>query len=159
MTDNTNTALPDAIGYKSNRDREMIPRNLLRGMFALAMTSLALVTFAVLTDRDPVGQPKPAEVTESRTVTLEGGGSKAVTVYDETGAVLADLAHGGFITVIQNGMSRERMKQNVAGNPPVELIRYANGRLTIHDPSTNWSVELGNFGGDNKAAFERLMSR
>ena len=42
---------------------------------------------------------------------------------------------------------------------PVRLIAYANGRLTVLDPETGWSVELGDFGSDNKAAFERLMTK
>lgn len=160
MTDQSNQSpLPHAIGYKSERDREMIPRTLLLGMFALAMVALALTTFASLTGRAPVGQPKPAEIVESRTIVIEGAGSKAVSVYDAGGTVIADLDHGGFIAVVQNGLERERMKQNVTGNPTVELVRYANGRLSLQDPATGWSVELGNFGGDNKAAFERLLSQ
>ncbi len=157
MTDQMSN-LPHAIGHKENRDREMIPRNLLRAMFGLAMVSLALVSFAVLTDRPTVGQPKPAEVLESLEMTLTATGGKAVLVTDSAGTEIANLDHGGFITVVQNGLARERLKQNVTGNPPVELIRFANGRLTLLDPATNWSVELGNFGQDNKAAFERLMS-
>ena len=42
-------------------DRELIPRILVRAMFSLALASLLIVSFAVLTGREPVGQPKPAE--------------------------------------------------------------------------------------------------
>jgi putative photosynthetic complex assembly protein len=42
---------------------------------------------------------------------------------------------------------------------PVRIVEYANGRLTVVDDHTGWSAELGAFGSDNKAAFERLMSQ
>ncbi|MDJ0825355.1 MAG: photosynthetic complex assembly protein PuhC [Rhodobacter sp.] len=141
-----------------NTDREMIPKVLVRAMFALAMASLVIVSFGVYTDRPHVGVPHEAEVLQSRQIMLEGGGAKAVKVLAADGTVLADLAHGGFITVIQNAMAHERGKNRVAGNPPVELVAYANGRLAVHDPETGWSAELGNFGQDNKAAFERLLT-
>ena len=72
--------------------------------------------------------------------------------------MLADLAHGGFITVIQNGLQTERRKHGIDPALPVRLVRYDNNRLTILDPATGWSVELHIFGADNKAAFERLLA-
>ncbi|MDJ0628115.1 MAG: photosynthetic complex assembly protein PuhC [Rhodobacter sp.] len=155
MSDQTFTPRAPAL---RNTDREMIPKVLVRAMFALAMASLAIVSFAVLTDRPHVGVPPAAKALQSRGLILEGSGAKAVRVLARDGTVLADLAHGGFITVIQNAMAHERGKNGIAGNPPVDLVAYANGRLAIHDPATGWSAELGNFGKDNKAAFERLLT-
>jgi hypothetical protein len=31
--------------------------------------------------------------------------------------------------------------------------------LAVEDPDTGWSVELYAFGGENKAAFERLLDQ
>lgn len=155
MTDQTH--INEAIGYRAGRDREMIPRALLRAMFALAMASLFIVGYAVLSGKEPVGQPKPAEVLERHVIVLEGGGAKAVTVRGADGTILADMDHGGFVTVIQNGLARERLKHGLSATLPVDVVRYANGRLALHDPHTGWSVELANFGADNKAAFERLI--
>ena len=78
---------------------------------------------------------------------------------DANGAPLMDLPHGGFITVIQNGIERARLTAGVDKMLPVRIVEYANGRLTAIDDYTGWSVELGAFGSDNKAAFERLMSQ
>jgi putative photosynthetic complex assembly protein len=142
--------------YKS-REKEMVPRTLLWAMFALAMSSLAITTFAVLTDRPPEAQPQPAEVLRERWVVLEGHGAKAVTVRETDGSVLLDMAHGGFVTVIQNGLQTERKKHDVDPLNPVRIVEYQNGRLAVEDPDTGWSVELYAFGSDNKAAFERLL--
>jgi len=139
------------------REREKIPRTLLWGMFALAMSSLALATFSVLTDRPHVGVPAPGTPVSSRNFILEGKSAQAVVVRDANGAVLMDLPHGGFITVIQSGMARARVVARVQGNPPMRVVKYDNGRLVAEDPATGWSAELHAFGDDNKAAFERLL--
>ncbi|MDT8857894.1 photosynthetic complex assembly protein PuhC [Paracoccaceae bacterium Fryx2] len=140
-------------------DKEMVPVVLLRAMFALALLSLAIVGFSVATGREPVGQPKAADVVQERLIVLKGGGAQAVTVLAADGTVIADLAHGGFITVVQNGLQRARLTKGVDQSLPVRLVRFANGRLALLDPETGWSAELYAFGGDNKAAFERLMSQ
>jgi putative photosynthetic complex assembly protein len=137
--------------------RETIPKGLLIMMFALAMSALAITTFAVVTGRPTVGRPAEAAVTASRGIVLEGHGAKAVTVRDPSGEIIADLSHGGFVAVVQNGLERARMVKGVTGNPPVDLVAYANGRLAVIDPATGWSVELGIFGADNRAAFARLL--
>lgn len=156
MSDQTQIGLSRPGFY--NRDREMIPRILLRAMLVLALTSLALVTFAVVTDRPHVGQPKAADTVQSLELVLVPTGATAVLVTAPDGTVLADLDNGGFISAVQRGLARERLVHGITGNPSVELTELANGRLTLSDPQTGWSVELGNFGKDNKAAFERLLS-
>lgn len=147
----------DAEPALRHRDREMIPPVLLRAMLALVLASLAITTFAVVTGRDTVGRPAPAAVTAERTIRLVGGDAQAVTVTDAGGTVIADLAHGGFVTVVQNGLMTTRRRHGIDPAAPVHLRAYANGRLAIEDPLTGWSVELYAFGADNRAAFARLL--
>jgi putative photosynthetic complex assembly protein len=142
-----------------NRDKEMVPRTLLWAMFGLAMASLAITTFAVVTGREPVAQPAMAEVKRERWIVLEGHDAQAVTVRNSDGSVLLDLPHGGFVTVIQNGLATERRKHRVDPLKPVRIVEYQNGRLAVEDPETGWSIELYAFGQDNKAAFERLLDQ
>lgn len=155
MTDRPDPSLP---GYRS-RETDLVPRMLLRAMFGLAMATLAITSFAVLTDRPPVAQPAPAEVLRERWIVLEGHDAKAVTVRNVDGSLLVDLAHGGFVTVIQSGLATERRKHGIDPLLPVRIVDYANGRLAVEDPETGWSVELHAFGSDNKAAFERLLDQ
>jgi putative photosynthetic complex assembly protein len=139
-------------------DREMIPKVLLKAMAALVVLTLALVTFAVVTDRSHVGVPAPSREVAVKEVILEGLSAQSVTIRNPDGSLIADLPHGGFITVIQNGLARERLVHRIDGNPPIRIVKYENGRLVAEDPATGWSAELYAFGGDNRAAFERLMS-
>ncbi len=142
-----------------DREREMIPRTLLWGMLALALSTLALVSIGVMTDRPHVGVPAASTVVAERQIILEGLSAQAVIVKNTDGTVLMDLPHGGFITVIQSGMARARVVKGIADNPPIRIVKYANGRLVAEDPATGWSAELYAFGADNKAAFERLLTQ
>ncbi len=142
-----------------NREKEMIPRTLLLGMAALALSTLALATFSVATGRDRVGTPAAGTALQTTPIVLIGKSAQAVTVERPDGTVLADLPHGGFITVIQSGMARERLVHGITGNPPLNIVKYDNGRLVAEDPSTGWSAELYAFGSENKAAFERLIEK
>jgi putative photosynthetic complex assembly protein len=148
-----------ALAARQSPEREMIPRALLWAMLALALSALAITTFSVLTDRPHTGKPLAGKVVAQRELILEGRSAQAVTVYDKDGNLLADMPHGGFITVIQNAMARARTVARVEGNPPIRIVQYDNGRLVAEDPVTKASIELYAFGSDNKAAVERLMTQ
>jgi putative photosynthetic complex assembly protein len=148
-----------ALADRPSTEREMIPRTLLWAMLALALSALAITAFAVLTDRPPVGQPAPGTVVAERELVLEGRTAQAVTIYSTDGTLIAELDHGGFITVIQNAIQRARTVARVEGNPPIRIVKYDNGRLVAEDPASGASIELYAFGNDNKAAVERLLDQ
>lgn len=152
------TAANRPVNRPVNRDREMVPRALLWGMLALALSALTLATFSVMTERPHVGVPSSGTVVAEREFILEGRDAQAVVVKDVDGTVLMDLPHGGFITVIQSAMARARTVARVTGNPPIRIVRYDNGRLVAEDPASGFTAELYAFGDDNKAAFERLLT-
>ncbi len=142
------------------RDRDLIPKGLFYAMIGLVVAALLIVSYARLTDQPLTGVPHAAAITDSRLMVLDGDKrTGSVVVRNPDGSVLlpADAALAGFVSVIWRGMDRNRMLQRVTGNPPVDLVQYANGRLSIVDPATGWSAELASFGGLNKAAFARLL--
>ena len=141
------------------RDREMVPRFLVICMFTLMGLSLALVTFAKLTDQPLRGVIADSPISQSREVTLVGDRSSGVSVQDLNGIEIArsDRNRAGFIDVIWVSVNRERKVNGVTGNPPLTLARRENGRTAIIDPATNWSIELVGYGADNIAAFARLL--
>ncbi len=145
-------------GFHS-QNPETVPKKLLVGMAALALSTLAITSFAAFTGREPVAQPQAAEVVREKWIVMEGLSAQAVIVRNTDGTVLLDLPHGGFVTVIQSGIYTERRKHGVDQTKPVRIVEYANGRLVAEDPETGWSAELYAFGADNKAAFERLLDQ
>ncbi len=143
--------------FKRNDNNDMIPIGLVRAMFALPVAALLLVGYAALTDRPAVAVPPEAPVVESWTISLVGNDAQSVTVLDAEGNLIADMAHGGFVTVIQNGLMTMRRRHGIDPTLPIDIVRFENGRLAAIDPLTDYRVELTQFGRDNQAAFERLL--
>lgn len=141
------------------RDAEMVPRILVRAMFALMAGALAIVAFAVLSDRPHVGVPAPAPIVAEKVLRLEGTRQGNVTVLDADGTIVArsETDKNGFIGVIWRVMARERMKRGLPDTAPVRVVRRENGTIAILDTATDWSVELVGYGQDNVAAFARLV--
>lgn len=139
--------------------RDLVPRVMVRLMFGLVLTCLVLVSLAVLFDRPLQSTPPKSDVVAERMVFLTGDLAGSARVLDATGTVLADLTpeQGGFIAGVARVLDRERAKAGVDKNGPVRLVRTANGRLAIFDPSTEWRADLMGFGADNAAAFARLL--
>ncbi|MDF1727740.1 MAG: photosynthetic complex assembly protein PuhC [Sulfitobacter sp.] len=141
------------------RDREMVPRALILAMFGLMVASLALVSFAQLTDQPLRGVAAESAVVRSLPITLDGTRSDGVAVLDAEGRQIAhsDQRRAGFIGVIWISVGRARKLQGIEGNPPLDLQRLENGHTNIFDPATGWSIELIGYGADNVAAFAKLI--
>ena len=82
------------------REREKIPLLLLRAMLVLVLSALAIVSYAVLTDR-PLEAMPPSDtpVLMEREIILSGSMNGSAEVMDVNGTVIASLApdKGGFI--------------------------------------------------------------
>lgn len=147
-------------GMKSS-ERERVPRALLRGMLALVLITLAGVTALRVAGVPPIAQPPEATVVERVSVVLEGTAGEGVDVRDaESGRVLTRLEAGkdGFVGGVIRVLEFEREKHDVAGNPPVDLIRWDDGRASLFDPATGWRMEFQGFGKENLAQVARLLS-
>lgn len=142
-----------------SHDKDVIPRFLVRAMFALVMTVLVLVTFARLTEMPVVSKPPTGNVLVERTILLKGDLSGAALVQDIDGTVIADMApdEGGFVSGVWRVIARERTKHRLPLDGPVVLQRHDTGRISIHDPSTGWHADLMGFGIDNARVFARLL--
>lgn len=138
---------------------DMIPPAITRAMMALALVSLALVAWARMSDRPLVGLPQAAAVVQERAIRLIADRGPGMTVTDATtGTVLFHNENGGFITAVHTALRHNRARHGLATDLPLRLALYENARLTLHDDLTGWSVELGDFGADGRAAFARLLT-
>lgn len=144
--------------FKRPDQNDLVPVVLVRAMFGLVLLSLALVTYASVTGREKAAMPPPAPVVQSWSIRLVGNDAQAVTVLDADGNLIADMAHGGFVTVIQNGLMTMRRRHGIDPTLPLNIVQFENGRLAAIDPLTDYRVELTQFGRDNQAAFERLLN-
>ena len=141
---------------------ELIPRPVLRAMVALCLATLALVSWAVLTDRPKSAMPPVTGIVAERSMILISDGvSGAVTVLSPEGAMIAQLEgeEGGFVAGVARVIDRERAMRGLTSAAPVSISRSAGGRLAITDPVTGWSADLMGFGADNATAFARLLDQ
>lgn len=76
---------------------------------------------------------------------------------DEIVLVLEPGSNSGFIRGVMRGMMRERSLHNVSRDGPVTVTQWADGALTLKDPSTGRILELGSFGHTNRASFAQLL--
>ncbi|MEO1549887.1 MAG: photosynthetic complex assembly protein PuhC [Pseudomonadota bacterium] len=142
------------------RDKEMVPRVLLRAVGLLVAASLLITVFARLTDQPLAAMPPDIPIIEERVLIITGSMSGAATVTDaQSGELIADLdaTEGGFVAGIWRTMRRERGKYGVDPSAPIRLVRFQDGHIALRDDLTPWRAELIGFGVDNTAVFMRLL--
>jgi putative photosynthetic complex assembly protein len=120
-----------------------------------------VATVARLTGMEPAATPPDAvtPVVAERMIQIKGALDASATVWAEDGSLIATFGpmEAGFISGVHRALARERMLAKVEGNPPVRIVRYADGRLGLRDPATGWRVELIGFGDTNRDAFAALL--
>lgn len=139
---------------------QKIPRGLLVGAGVLVVSSLLLVGIARLTGYTPA-QPPVSTVVESYDLRFEDRPNGAVLVYDSADDRLADTLEpgtNGFVRGVLRGLVRERRADHIGPTPPFRLTRWANGRLSLDDPSTGRHVDLEVFGLSNAGAFADILT-
>lgn len=77
---------------------------------------------------------------------------------DKVAMLLEPGSNSGFIRGTMRGIMRERMLHEVDRNGPVTITQWADGALTLTDPSTGRVLELGSFGHTNRAAYAVLLN-
>jgi putative photosynthetic complex assembly protein len=140
--------------------REIISRRLLRAMALLVASSLALVTYARVTDRPLEAQPVDGRIVQERVIHVFADMSGAARILDANGGLVADLSptEGGFVAGVWRAVTFERQKAGVDPAAPVRLMRFEDGRLALRDEAGGTRFELIGFGPDNAAAFARLLN-
>ena len=137
----------------------ILPRGALIGACGLVVASLLLVIVARLTHYQPDRPAPSAVVTQVDLRFIEEAGN-AIAVYAATdGRLVATLAPGtnNFIRGVLRGLTRERRADHVGPEQPFRLTRWADGRLSLDDPSTGRHIDLEVFGPTNSGAFADIL--
>lgn len=142
-----------------HRDREMVPKFLVQGMFALMIGTVGLVAYAQFTDQPQLGVVYDAPIAQTRTITLIGDRTGIYSAFDADGSLLAisNADKAGFIGVIGRVIDRQRQVLGAAADAPINVIRRDNGNIAIMDPATAMNIELIGYGADNVAAFAAFL--
>lgn len=136
-----------------------LPRGALLGAGSLILLSLLLVVGFRITGQSPA-KPDSSAVVASYELRFEDRPDGAVLVYAEPADRLAHtLAPGtnGFVRGVLRGLARERRAEHIGAAAPFRLTRWADGRLSLDDPSTTRHVDLEVFGPTNAGAFAAIF--
>jgi len=99
-------------------------------------------------------------VVDSRDLRFVDRGDGAVLIYSSRDGRLADTllpGTNGFVRGVLRGLVRERRADHIGTTPPFRLTRWADGRLSLDDPSTGRHVDLEVFGPTNAGAFAQIL--
>ena len=139
---------------------QKLPRGAVLGAGLLVGSMLLLVTIARLTGYTPA-RPPPSTVVERVDLRFVDRADGAVLIYNSANEQLADTLEpgtNGFVRGVLRGLVRERRADHVGPTPPFRLTRWADGRLSLDDPSTGRHVDLEVFGAVNAAAFADILT-
>ena len=146
-----------------------VPRPALMLAGALVATTLALTALVRVGVLEREAVPAVARARDNvaalevRHLAFEDRADGAVVVKDaDAGSTLAVMKGendgGGFVRGVMRGMARERKMKGIGPAAPFELTQWENGSLSLCDPATGRSIELGSFGATNRAAFAKFLS-
>jgi putative photosynthetic complex assembly protein len=131
-------------------------------MFGLAMLVLIGVTVARMTGFEPLNAPVGGDVTAARSIVFDVREDGGLDVRDGTnGALILEFPDttAGFMLGAHRAYMFERKRTGgvVDMEAPVEVVRWADGRMSLIDPETGWRAELHNFGVTSQANFARVL--
>lgn len=145
----------------SNIDREPFPRWTLVAaalLIALSITGAGVARHQRLAaEAEAVAVAPPLAARDLHFADTAVG---AVEIYDAQSARLVYVAEpgtNGFIRGVMRSMARDRRVRGIGQEPAFRLAEWPDGRLTLEDLATGKMIELSAFGGDNRAAFHRLL--
>ena len=135
-----------------------------RGVLAIAgcVVALTIATAAIGRLTGAADSSPTAAAVASRELLFRDQPSGGVAVYDaaNTSAPIETIAPGtnGFLRATMRGLARQRLRQDADRDVPFRLTGWADGRLTLEDPTTGRRVEMEAFGITNEAVFARLLT-
>lgn len=135
------------------------PRKILIAAAALIVFTISTAAMARWSGLGATKEPEVA-ASQIRELRFEDRSDGAVVIYQASDGQLVEvLAPGtsGFVRIVMRILARERRLNDQDRETPFRLIRWADGRLSVEDPTTRRRIDLGAFGAVNTQAFAQLM--
>jgi putative photosynthetic complex assembly protein len=85
------------------------------------------------------------------------GGIRIVDATTKGLAALLEPGTNGFLRGALRALTRGRSSAGIGQAMPFRLVRYADGRLVLIDPTNNRSVTVTSFGSTQVESFDRLL--
>jgi putative photosynthetic complex assembly protein len=136
------------------------PKALFGAAVLIAFTIITAAT-ARLTGFGSIREPQ-ASASQTRELRFDDRPDGAISITQASdGQTVSVIKPGtdGFIRTVMRSLARERRLHDGDRQVPFRLTRWADGRLSIEDPTTGRRIDLGAFGTANTQAFARLIGR
>jgi putative photosynthetic complex assembly protein len=139
------------------------PRAPLYGAAVLVCFALGVATFGRISG---LGAQRPISTPISeRDLRFEDRADGAVVVYDarlhaidpNAPPIGVEIGQNGFLRGVLRGFARTRRADGVGPAAPFRLTAWADGRLTLEDPSTGRHSDLEAFGPANVPVFAQFL--
>lgn len=139
------------------------PSHFPRGALVAAGGIVALSLLAAIAGRitGPVATVGQSAEVDSRALRFEDRADGGVGIFDPASNSLVEIAPpgtNGFLRATLRGLARERRAVGAGPEAPFRLTHWADGRLTLDDPTTGRHVEMVAFGETNAEVFAKLLS-
>ena len=144
----------------ASHHNQAFPRATLWAATSLVVVSLLGAALAHLTNTGRSAMATTSAV-EVRNLRFEDRPEGTIAIFRDGERQLADVipaGGNGFVRGVLRGLARERVRQHGVVSAPFRLTRWADGRLSVGDPSTGRSVDVAAFGPDNYGAFARIFT-
>ncbi len=146
-------------GPRAPAPRPIIPRGVIIGAGLLMLFTIIVAGVSHRAGAYHVAVP-PTNAVASRDLFFADQHDGGVLVTDAvTGKRVAMIepTTGGFVRGIMRGLVREHRLKEQATGTAFRLTHWADGRLSIADPTTGESFDLEAFGSTNELAFAKLL--
>jgi putative photosynthetic complex assembly protein len=138
--------------------QEVVPRSVLIAAGLMIAITILGSAYTRLSGNTAVSIPV-SEPVSVRLLSFRDRPSGEIEVFEADEMVdVLEAGNGGFIRGVLRALARSRMLDGVGPHEPFRVTQWADGRLSIEDPSTEERIELNAFGRDNLEAFSRLMA-
>jgi putative photosynthetic complex assembly protein len=85
----------------------------------------------------------------------------AVVISDAASGAMVKVipyGEGGFVRATLRRLAKVRRAAGIGQEPPIALIRWANGALSLRDPETGKVAEIHGFGPDHSRSFAEMLA-
>ncbi|MBY0491209.1 MAG: hypothetical protein K2R93_15310 [Gemmatimonadaceae bacterium] len=146
-------------GARGDEHTLKVPRPALYMAGFLVATTFALAisarVFGIGADRET-----PSTVLIERSLRFADAPDHGIRVIDaSTNTIAVDLPpnSNGFLRGALRSLTRTRRAYGVGADAPFRLVRYTDGRLVLHDPSTTQHITITSFGPTQIESFDNLL--
>ncbi len=145
-------ARPDALPLQVPKPALIMAAFLIAMVFVLAISARVFGFGAFKEDQ--------TAVIAERALLFADAANGGITVTDATTQrVAAELSpnSNNFLRGALRALTRTRDAAGIGADAPFRLVRYVDGRLVLHDPSTKGSVTITSFGPTQVESFDQLL--